>query len=392
VIEQASIGFFDRVPKGGTIRIAMYEFRSTPILNALKRASNRGVLIKAAVDGVVDDSDKYYHEEIKKLDGNNINVNGDTKGNEIVLCDKNVVDKEGIPKKVGACIGEGINHNKFFLIDKICKFGLTSNNNCRTPPGISLDDSIFYNDIVLQSTHNYTGTERPKHNVALAFFTRPDLYNYYKVYHHDLLDYGARGASNLNYNKSAALNGANSFVKVHLFPNSAEDAVLDSLNKVYCKQTSLSSIRIAIAHMSGTRSRVIIEKLKQLNAEGCLISIILSSSISIGGDYENAAKELEKLRKLGVKISTYPSEGYGDIHAKYILIDAPYGIGSNENSPNQKVVSFGSHNLNTPSQTLNDETWITLTKPSDSTDQVVYNIFKKSFEALETAIQTQLVR
>jgi phosphatidylserine/phosphatidylglycerophosphate/cardiolipin synthase-like enzyme len=142
------------------------------------------------------------------------------------------------------------------------------------------------------------------------------------------------------------------------------------------------TVRVAMAHWSGDRGLAIIDKLASLRDAGCKVELLVSKDIHIGSTYKysDVAKRIA-----AKKLVTYafPPDLAGNMHAKYLIVNAPY----DGDSLPSKLVFFGSHNFSEAAHFRNDETWIKLTNSHSS---FMFDAFTASFIEMKNRILNAL--
>jgi len=218
-------------------------------------------------------------------------------------------------EKSGACIGKQNNsmHSKFFLFE-----------NTLDASSVVSVGTANLNDESAKNSYNSWYTET----------NNEELHKYYREYWTDLV----RGIRDPNYyqtRKPQEFEG----VKSYFYPRSDGDTVINSLKEVNCRGTET---KIRVANWSFSRAPVA-QALRTLADQGCQVEVIATRF------YETACTMLagaKNVQAYGFKAGT------PYVHSKNMMIEGHY------TKPGQTAVWTGSHNLNNPSLTDNDETVI----------------------------------
>lgn len=325
-LEAQLIRMIGMAPKGSIVRFSVYDLTRQKVVEALRLAVKNGVTVRAILNGgpksEIDSEDLTSEESVVGALSRAIG-----KGN-LTLC------KRGR----GACIGDGINHNKFFLFS-------------------SLSDGST--DVVVQSSANLTAGKM--HNNMVVVRNDTALYRGYLAYFKDLraqkkdLSYGARA-------KGAKTLAAFS-------PQAKGDVVRAALGNVRCDKTS--TIRVAMAFFTEARGAVA-NDLVDLKKKGCDVRVVMRE----GGARLSDASIVRTLKKGGVAVGEFPAATGNNIHSKYVLVDAPWK-GEDGQVSRRKFVFTGSHNFTAPALRANDETFLRIA------DDAVFAAYRQNWEQIE---------
>lgn len=295
---------------GSRIMAADMIFDDPLVNNALVNAAKANdVYVRVVYDRVTENS-KILSEQLGEV-GN---------GSYAIDCQNDEED--------GACIGTNSMHSKFFLFSETLGEG-----NVVSVGTANLNDE--------SATHSYNSWYTETNNEG--------LHKYYGDYWTDLV----RGISDPNYyqtRKPQEFEG----IKSYFYPRSEGDTVVNSLKEVNCQGTDT---KIRVANWSFSRTRVA-ESLRKLADAGCQIEVIATRF------YETACKMLagaKNVKAYGFKAGT------PYVHSKSMMIEGHY------TKPGQTAVWTGSHNLNNPSLTDNDETVIRIMNRPDAYADFVGN-------------------
>lgn len=298
-IEDAVVALIRRALPRSRVRIAVFTFTRMTVAQALIDAHNRGVDVRVVVDGGADDPPESAVPALVRALGRA----------RVTVC--------GAPGT--ACLGTGIMHHKTALFS-------------------ALDDGS--RSVVVQSSHNYTGAQRRRHNNALIIRGDARLFSAYeRVFEHQRRDIVRRGY----YHTADGSLGT----RAYFFPRDAGDTAVSALNNVDCRGGG--RIRVAMAFFTNARLAVA-DALLRRHREGCDVQVVVGDAhIRIG------PRVRDLLRDGGVPLSLYrESAGGWALHSKYMLIDARYA-GSRTN---RRLVFTGSHNWTGGALRENDETML----------------------------------
>ncbi|MCK6574017.1 phospholipase D-like domain-containing protein [Myxococcota bacterium] len=281
---------------GSELRLSMYEWGQDVYVTALQQALGRNVDVRIVLDGEGDHVSPEIRDALAAAIGND----------RITYCPR------------GACIGTGINHNKFLLFSR-------------------LDDGS--ENVVVQGSHNFKASQNRRFNHLVVVRGDAALYREYRTYWTDLRS----GQQNLDYYRSFT---GDSGVKGYFFPRADGDLMLSVLDNVHCDPGA--EIHVAMAFFKNDRLPVA-QKLRALHDAGCSVRAVFGNYPEADADQSSpGASILNALR--GLDVRTYD---LGDItvHSKYLLIRARYG----EGAAIENLVFAGSHNYTEAALRRNDE-------------------------------------
>lgn len=299
-------------PAGAQVRVSLFHFTRGTMADAFVAAKRRGVDVRIVLDGA--NAEYAAYDKLKAGLG----------AANVTLCTAR-----------DACIGTGINHNKFFLFSK-------------------LDDGST--NVVVQSSANLTAAQLSEHNNMVVIRNDPKLYAGYRAYWEDL----RRHRQDLNY--YTTVNGTHA-VKAYFFPrNSGGDTIVNVLDNISsCRNTK---VRVAMAFFAQNRLAVA-DALARQARRGCDVRVVVRD-----GD-DTGASVASRIRAGGGKVEKYKMHANGEgVHSKYLLIEGNYlGV-------RRKLVWTGSHNYTGGALRINDETLLKIT------NDAVYDKFAANWTAI----------
>lgn len=313
-ISQALADLIDATPSGETIHLSYFVMQTGhPALDALLRAHERGVVIKA----VLDSGDGQKPKKNNTIDAAFAQLaeqlNGDASGGSMAMqCRHSCITDDP----------DSINHNKFAIFSKT---GTAEN-------------------VVFQSTGNLRvdGSGDSAYNAAVIMRGNTPTYTQYLGYFDDLAQ--RRGVANDDYwsYRPPVTSGS---VTAHFFPRGdGGDNIADAVRTVNCSAQP-TAIRVMAAYFSRASLR---RALRDLAGAGCTVQV-LARQDTISRTF---CDRLDP-SKVAIKIARSPKKDRVTIHAKYILIDGSYGGGMD-----QTITWMGSHNFTDNALERNDETFV----------------------------------
>lgn len=305
-IENRLLELIAMTEDGSSIRVSMFSWTRDPVAEALVDAFARGVDVRVVIDHGASDLEP-------------ARILRDGLGDDrVVACGAGT-----------ACIGDGINHNKFFLWS-------------RTSDGAE--------NVVAQSSANLTNTQLQKHNNLVIIRDDPALYDGYMQYWDDL----AARSHDLDYYRS--VEGAGT--KAYFFPRRSGDTIVNILENVDC--SGGGDIRVAMAIFSDARVEVA-QALRTLARNGCSVRAVLNDP---GPDIEEALDgEVDYVDYFG-------RPEHDGVHSKYLLVDGDY------DGAHRRLVWTGSHNYTGRALHDNDETLLKLD------DETIFQAFWDDWETM----------
>ena len=216
-----------------------------------------------------------------------------------------------------ACIGDKINHNKFFLFSELT------------------DGSV---NVVVQSSANLNLGQVSRHNNMVIARGNDDMYGFYLDYWDDLQAAGLDPAY-FHSHRSGPL-------KAYFFPRASGDTILNIIGNIHCDPgtSHRTRVRVAMAFFADGRvevARALAEKKRQ----GCSVRVIIGSY-----DRSPGAQVASVLRAAGVPLIV-TNGASPNVHSKYMLIEGRYASGTAVD----QLVFTGSHNYNRSALRRNDE-------------------------------------
>ncbi|HEX2690831.1 MAG TPA: phospholipase D-like domain-containing protein [Kofleriaceae bacterium] len=354
-IQTHVIQLIGNTPAGATIRISTFLFASGAYRDALLNAHARGVNVQLLVDSSLtyDTSGTTFFELANGL-GRDV-----TKSSFAVQC----------PAGSG-CIGDGIDHDKFFL------FSSTSGRS-----KVVVQTSANMIDHVDKGNSGLTSW-----NNAVTLVDEPVIYDAY------VARFTAMRDTNTSTPYSSTV-GTNA--KVYFFPkpdadptSASSSTLLGVLDNVDCSghnttggwgPNHLTSIHVAMFDLSDVN---IAGKLWALDNAGCVVHVVRTNH---GTDDDNAIATLNNCdnhngvtidsvhwRVNGDDNNTSADEAIGFIHSKYLVIDGFYA-----GSPNQRLVWTGSYNYTIGALKHNDEALLKIWNHN-----AIFDAFQSNFQTL----------
>jgi len=353
-IQTHVIQLIDGTPAGATIRISTYIFASVTYRDALLAAHARGVAVQLLSDSALT-SDVSGVSFFGLANGLGRDV---TQSSFAVLC------------PVGrGCIGDGIDHDKFFL------FSSTSGRTkVVVQTSANMVDHVNKGNSGLMSWNN-----------AVTLVDEPAIYDAYVTRFNAMRD----RRTGTPYSSTVGTNA-----KVYFFPRPgdpssvSDSTILAVLNNVDCYGTNttggwgpdhLTRIHVAMYAFSDVN---IARKLWALDNAGCVVHVVRTNS---GTGDDNAIAELNNWdAHNGVTIDSVHLKVGGDdnndsaetavgfVHSKYLTIDGFYA-----GSPNQRLLWTGSYNYTIGALEHNDEALLKLWN-----HDAIFDAFQSNFQTL----------
>ena len=327
-IEDKFVELIDRAVEGSSIHMSMYQLTRKPVVEALIRASRRGVDVNMVLDG------SNYFDQFKSGNAVDLIINGYNKIDRISCKIKPCVHFCSGPFHLkihgqtfgSSCNGLVINHNKFFLFSKL---------------------SDGSEDVVAQSSSNLEDEQMHEYQDLVIIKDDKSLYSGFLDYWHSLKNDRTR----LTPHKRAIGDGP---AVAQFFPRLiSPDPVLKILKRVSC-ELSGSTIRLAEADFNRL---TIAARLRDLAKQGCDVKVITRIEPEMFSPAAGVAK------RLGSDLMILPFHGkekayqaVNSLHTKLILINASV----DGSSARREIVLTGSHNLDFFSLRTNDETLLIL--------------------------------
>lgn len=353
-IQTHVIQLIDGTPAGATIRISTYIFASVTFRDALLAAHARGVNVQVLVDSALT-SDVAPNSFFGLANGLGRDV---SQPSFAVLC----------PTGRG-CIGDGIDHDKFFL------FSSTSGSTkVVVQASANMVDHVDKGNSGLMSWNN-----------AVTLVDEPAIYDAYVARFTAMRDHKTGTA----YSSTVGNNA-----KVYFFPrpgdpsDPSDSTILAVLNNIDCsgKNTTggygpnhLTRIHVAMYAFSDVN---IARKLWALDNAGCVVHVVRTNS-GPGDDAAIAALnncdahngvtiDSVHLRVGGDDNNDSADAMVGFVHSKYLTIDGFYA-----GSPNQRLLWTGSYNYTIGALEHNDEALLKLWN-----HDAIFDAFQSNFQTL----------
>lgn len=327
-VEDKLVDLIEDAAPDSSVHMSMYQVSRTAVVEALIRASQRGVDVRLVLDG------SNYFDHRQPGSGTDILLNGSTKYGRLECKEQPCVHFCSGPVHLklkkqtfgGSCNGLVINHNKFFLFSKL------------------RDGS---ENVVAQTSENLEDEMQHEYQDLIIIRDDKGLYDGYLSY------WGSqnRDHTRLTPWKDAIGTGP---VVAKFFPRIInKDPVLQMLRRVSCGIPG-PTIRIAEANFNRVK---IADRLRKLAQQGCDVKVITKIEPKM------FSPTLSVVKRLGSNIMIMPYQGKtpeyqlkNSIHLKIIAIDAAV-----DHSPvRRQFVLTGSHNLDFFSLHTNDETVLIL--------------------------------
>jgi phosphatidylserine/phosphatidylglycerophosphate/cardiolipin synthase-like enzyme len=349
-VENKFVELIDRAADGSSIHMSMYQITRRPVVEALLRASQRGVDVNMVLDG------GNLFDQLKKGNGVDLIVDGSPEIGRIKCKVKPCIHFCSGPVHIkikgqtfgSSCNGFVINHNKFFLFSQL---------------------SDGSENVVAQSSSNLEDEQMHEYQDLVVIKGDKGLYDGYISYWQSL----KHDRTRLTPHKDAKGDG---LVIAKFFPRLvAPDPIMQVLKRISCELKG-SMIRVAEADFNRLN---VAARLRDLVRQGCDVKVITRLEPILFSPAVGLAK------RLGSNLMILPFQGkekeyqlVNSIHVKMILIDA--GVdGSRER---RQLVLTGSHNLDFFSRYTNDETLLILE------DANLYSDYLGFWNRLDTTART----
>ncbi len=295
-LQTEMIRLVDLASAGSELRISMYEWGQPAYVDAVVRAAGRGVDVRIVMNGTDDTIEPAIHDALSAGLG----------ADRLTFCPR------------GACIGTGINHNKFLLLSH-------------------LDDGSL--NVVVQGSHNFKSSQNWRFNHLVVVRGDNALYGEYRSYWNDL----RAGQQSLDYYRSFT---GDSGVKGYFFPRASGDLIVSVLDNVHCDAGA--EIHVAMAFFKNDRVEVA-DKLRALHDAGCAVRMVFGNYPDADPDQASPGADTRAaLRGMDWVVYDLPNV---TVHSKYMLIRARYG----EGAVVETLVFAGSHNWTGAALRRNDE-------------------------------------
>ncbi len=333
VILDRIIALIDATESGSSVYMCINQINHAEILNAFKRADNRGVKLNLLIDMSRVESQRVNPAAFNFLRG------ADMKNTKLWETYNDVTDA-------------AINENKFILFSKI-----------ETTDGDK-------ENIVFQASSSFTSDDSRGGQDAMIL-SNLELYNAYLKYWNEMKDRAISGMTGYNY-FSEVLNSGNA--EAHFMPyrnNGATingDITLDLLNRI--SNPATAEIRIVMAFWDDNRISIL-DKLIELTEQGAKVEIVLKSNVAASlSRFEELESKGGFLRVLNVNDSQKPLTNFG---SRFMLIKGTYDGVADTKAIVTGTMSFTSNSLR------NSNTAVILLKNDE-----VYDRYKTFFDDLQS--------
>ncbi len=329
------VALVNATPKDASLHLSIFLFDYPPLIEALKKASERGVKLHVMMDLGREESQEMnpltYHELKRALEA---------KGGEVISV-KN--DASSI----------AINHNKFAIFSEV-----------ETTSGI-------VQNLVFQTSHNFTVEDAVKFQDAVML-ADGGLYQSYKTYWADMQAKAGSGMKDYYYKEYS---DASTGINAYFMPKRrngvvyGDDTIIEFLNDI--TEPATATIKIGMSDWTSTRLNIV-EKLAELQAKGARIELVVKNKID-----DNILAGLRELESKGAFLRVYnltdASKPKVNIHSKFILIQG------NWRGANTNVLITGSHNFTNNALRNNNEAMLLLKNHKLFTD---YSNYFESLKAV----------
>ncbi|WP_316816316.1 phospholipase D-like domain-containing protein [Pedobacter nyackensis] len=329
VIMNKLIEMINATPKSADIYLSIFGFDHAGVIDALKAASDRGVILHIMIDSSIDDTKTQNVLTISRIrsflkSGSELSV---------VTNDVNT---------------SSINHNKFVLFSE-----LNTNKGKAT-------------NVVFQTSHNFTVDDSKKIQDAVTL-SNDGLYAAYLTFWKDINAKAMAGMKNFDYRE---YNGTSDGIIGFFFPKRkggvsyGNDTMIEILDNI----TDLPNATIQVGMSDWVVSRInVANKLSELLSKGAKVEVVVKNKIDA-----EVQTVLRDMKTRGATIKIY-NISQTNIHSKFMLINGKY------KGEQCKIVATGSHNYTTNALRNNNEVLLLL-KNYDSifnTYQAYYSAMKK---------------
>ncbi|MGX5689234.1 phospholipase D-like domain-containing protein [Arcticibacter tournemirensis] len=322
------ISLIDATPANAAIHLSIFGFDHSGVISALKKASERGVILHIMIDMSVEDTKAQNPPTISTIRG------FIKAGSEVVVVTNDVNTSS-------------INHNKFVLFSELNT------------------DKGKVSNVVFQTSHNFTVDDSKKIQDAVTM-SHEGLYNAYVTYWNDIKAKASSGMKDFYYKEYT--NDADG-ITAFFFPKRrngtsyGDDTVIEILNNI--TEPSTATIRVGMSDWVVSRINVA-NKLSDLVTAGARVEVVVKDKI----DAEVQAV-LRDMQSRGAFIKIY-NISRTNIHSKFLLIEGKY------KGQQSTIVATGSHNYTTNALRNNNETLLMLRNSSLYANYVsYYNEMKK---------------
>lgn len=329
VIMDKLIEMIDATPKDADINLAIFGFSHKGVIDALKRASNRGVKLHLLIDYSLTETQEENRPTV-------IAIKAFLNANSEVLTVKNDAS------------ATSIQHCKFVLFSEL-----------NTQNGL-------VKDVVFSTSHNFNIADSKKIQDAVVL-NQPALYQAFLTYFNEVKSRAASGMKNYSYQQF--IDDANG-IDAQFYPKRkngvafGDDSIIELLDAISAPATA--TVRVGMSDWTASRLNVV-NKLLDLAKKGAKVEVIAKDK----ADTE-ILTALENLRKSGAFVKVY-NINVTNIHSKFFMIEGEW------KGTQAKVLATGSHNLTGNALRNNNEVLLILKNYNALYDSYVnyYNEMKK---------------
>ncbi|MFB6456231.1 phosphatidylserine/phosphatidylglycerophosphate/cardiolipin synthase family protein [Chitinophaga sp. Hz27] len=331
LIMNRAISLIDATPAEAAIHMSAYGFDHKGIINALKRAANRGVHVFVLIDISREETQEQNQPVIRELQHAGANL--------VAKSFYNDASKSAI------------NHNKFILFSKL------------------VTDRDTAANIVFQTSHNFTEADTKKVQDAVVL-QQEGLYKAYLNYWTDMESRAVSGMKNYQYKE---YNDDVAGIRACFLPmrkNGAftgDDFIIDILNDI--TDPANTTVRVGMSDWVNSRLNVA-QKLHELLKKGAKIELVVKNKIddSIIDEIAQMEKEGAYVKMLNLEDKSRPRQ---NIHSKFMMIDGEY------QHQRVRMVVTGSHNFTQNALQNNCETELLLRDPG------IYSAYEDNYKGLK---------
>lgn len=334
VIMDRLIAMLDAAPQGSSVSLCIFEFDHAGVIDALRRANDRGVILRLMIDMSREETIAQNPPTVSKLRSF---INSSS---EVVV----------IKSDAGT---SSINHNKFVLFSQLeTKSGKVEN-------------------VIFQTSHNFTVDDTKKIQ-DVVILSQKGLYDAYLAYWNDMKAKAENGMKDYYYKE---YDNPVTGLTACFFPKRRDGATYgaDNIIEILDAITEPATALIRIGMSDWVASRInIVQKLDELLAQGATIEVIVKSKAD-----QEILDGLENLRIKGAYVKiynlTYSNQVKINIHSKFMLIRGEW------KGEQCDLLVTGSHNFTTNALRYNNEALLILKNHNDffSTYMKVYDDMKK---------------
>jgi len=310
VIMDKLIEMINATPAGAAIYLSIYGFDHAGVIDALKTASDKGVVLHILIDMSIDDTKLQNATTVSKI------RSFIKTGSEVIVVANDVNTSS-------------INHNKFVLFSELNT------------------DKGKVTNVVFQTSHNFTVDDSKKIQDAVTL-SHIGLYNAYLNFWKDISAKAGGGMKDYYYQEYINdVDGISGFFLPKRRNGVAygDDTIIEILNNI--TEPATAKIRVGMSDWVVSRINVA-NKLSELLTKGATIEVVVKNKID-----DEVQDILRNMQNRGAFIKIY-NISKTNIHSKFLLIEAKY------KGEQCKIVATGSHNYTTNALRNNNETLLML--------------------------------